>query len=115
MIELVIESAPPSLNRLMRYHWSKRVKVMDQWRRLIWAARCQVSGSPMVPLKKARITVERRSPGQLDKDNLYGSMKVVLDGLKNQQFIEDDSPDHIELTVTQIRGKARTTIQVEAA
>lgn len=115
MITLTVPAAPPGMNALMRMHWRQRVKTLTLWKRLIWSARCQISGSPPVPFKKANVTVERRSPGQLDPDNLYASMKVVLDSLKDQKFIEDDSPNHINLIVTQVRGKAQTTILLEAA
>ena len=39
---------------------------------------------------------------------------MVLDGLRSDNLIVDDSPEHIELTVTQCKGKQQTVIRIEA-
>lgn len=48
---------------------------------------------------KVRIT--RRAARLLDKDNLYGSIKWVCDGLRYEGLIPEDDPQAIELEVFQ--------------
>jgi hypothetical protein len=51
----------------------------------------------------------------LDKDNLYGSCKPLVDGLKYIGLIRDDKPEWIELECRQQTGKAKQTIIVVEA
>ena len=68
------------------------------------------------PIPRARVRVQRYSSGTLDPDNLAASCKGLLDVLCRVStthpyglgFIEDDSPDHIELIVTQEKCKRGT-------
>lgn len=115
MIELTIPATAPSLNALIRMHWTKRAKLVEQWKRFIWAARCEkLGGQAPKPLRRARVSIERRSPWLCDPDNAISSAKMVLDGLRSDNLIVDDSPEHIELTVTQCKGKQQTVIRIEA-
>lgn len=43
----------------------------------------------------------RYSPSQMDRDNLVSTFKFIGDSLKTIGIITDDSPDHIDLQVTQ--------------
>lgn len=99
---------------MLRMHWTKRSKQMDQWRRWVWAARCQAMVGKPVPPQRARVMIERRSPWLLDEDNLWSSAKFICDSLRANELIVDDSQKHIQLTVTQSKGKKQTTIRIEA-
>lgn len=44
----------------------------------------------------------------LDIDNLAGGSKFIIDALRYQGFIRDDSPDQIELSFAQIKVPKRT-------
>lgn len=39
----------------------------------------------------------------LDTDNAYGSVKDVVDGLRNAHLVRDDSPTEIKLEVEQVK------------
>src|ERR1700745_363750 len=111
MLTLVIPDAPPSLNRLLRMHWRARERLQDRWTHEIWAALRGNEGlgkGPVEPLLRAQVTIERRSPRELDTDNCYASMKPVVDSLKVLKLITDDNPEHLTLTVTQSRGPVQT-------
>lgn len=115
---LEIPRIAPSPNELLGKHWRVRFKNQQTWRQEIYYAvrAARVAGDARVlPYPKARVSIERRSRGTLDEDNLYGSAKPVIDGLRYAYVIVDDSPNHIRLTVTQSRGKARTRIEVTPA
>lgn len=115
MIELEINEATPSLNPLLGQFWAKRHKDRKRWRWLVRAARLAADAFPTAPLQKARITIVRHGRRQLDTDNLYGGTKLLVDSLVREGFVIDDSPDHIELIVTQKLTKTpKTTIRIEA-
>jgi Holliday junction resolvase RusA-like endonuclease len=54
-------------------------------------------------LAKAVVEITRYGVRQLDRDNLYASMKIPIDALRGAGVIENDTEDHITLTVTQER------------
>lgn len=66
------------------------------------------------PYQRAQVTINRQSRGQLDPDNLVGSVKPVIDALRHAAILVNDSPDHIQLTVTQSRGPALTRIEIQS-
>lgn len=113
MIELVIPRLLPSRNVADKMHWSGRHRLRKLWTQEIgWAlAQQQYRAGPFDP---AHVSIERRSPGELDPDNLTGSIKPVLDSLKANGVIVDDTPQHLELTVTQSKGSPQLTIRIQA-
>lgn len=102
-MRLEIPRVPPSPNNLLGAHWRHRAKNSELWRTEIAVAVHQAGGKPYRPWPRARVTIHRRSRGQLDPDNLVASMKPVIDGLRYAGVLLDDSPKHIELVVTQHR------------
>lgn len=112
MIELVINATPPGLNELRRWARTERYKEFARWNRWVFLALTEFSPRTPEPLARAKVNIERRSPGQLEPENLQGSCQVVLDVLREQGVIEDARPDRIELVATQSRGKPRTTIRI---
>ena len=103
MITLEIPRVPPSPNDLLGYHWRYRTQNSKVWRDEVYYALRAAGSKPRKPFLKARVEIDRRSRGVLDPDNLYGAMKPVIDGLRHAGVIEDDTPEHIELIVTQHR------------
>lgn len=56
--------------------------------------------------RRANVFIESRRTRLLDKGNLYGGAKPVLDSLKHFGLIVDDSPKWIEEEVFQTQVKA---------
>jgi len=93
-MELVlnIPKVPISLNRVLRLHWAKRRKLQKQWDKQVWACffhlephlRQQFSGKVEIHLE-----YHFRSSQVRDMDNF--TPKIILDALKNQHIIRDDS------------------------
>src|SRR5271170_3164699 len=116
VITLDIPRVPASLNETMRSHWRHRLREGKLWQREVWFALLQAGHSHLVPYARAKVTINRRSRGQLDPDNLVGSMKPVIDALRYAHVLLDDTPDHLELVVTQTRQhdlSPRTLIQIQ--
>lgn len=115
MIVLEIAATPPGLNRMLRMHWRARQALGKRWRKSIWVARCQAIQGRPEPIHRAKVVIERTSPNLLDTDNLYGSVKVVLDALRCNELIMNDDPQHLVLEVTQKKGPAHLRITIEDA
>jgi hypothetical protein len=52
----------------------------------------------------------------LDKDNLTGGAKSLADALVRTGLLPDDSPEHIDLTVEQIKvsgNESRTLVEID--
>jgi hypothetical protein len=114
MITLEIPEAVPSLNTMLRRHWSVDRKLKTKWGKLVWVAVRSQRLTVQSPLQRARITITRLSPRMLDPDNATGGCKHILDSLRLLDIIADDTPEHVELIVRQEKGKAGTRIQIEA-
>ena len=113
MIVFDIAKVAPGLNTLLRLHWRGRHAMQKIWDKILWEERVQIPARQW-PIEHAAIRITRHSLHTLDHDNLNGSAKIVLDALKHANIIADDSPAHIDLKITQCRGKPRTLIHIEA-
>jgi len=113
-----IQRPTPSLNRWQRLHWRARQRARVEW---IWLVREQVALRRWEPCTDCRtaVSITRYSPGNavtsrlLDRDNLWGGVKVLVDALVVCELIPDDDDDAIVLTVGQARsGTAATTVHL---
>ncbi len=79
----------PSLNVLLRTHWTKKAKMQEA---LLWKVKQQTrnrhSGEVIV-------TFHRKACKLMDWDNFSGSFKLVGDSLVKAKLIVDDKPDII--------------------
>ena len=86
----------PSLNKMLREHWSARIKRKNSYQLIIRSQMNKwnlVKAEPNQPFNLEIKTIRRR---KLDHDNLYGSMKYLIDALCNELFIWDDDTVHIK-------------------
>jgi hypothetical protein len=91
-------------------HWSERKRLSQYWYYLILSARPAV----FTALPHAKVVFTRHSKGTLDRDNLYGSAKIVIDALRYAGVIVDDSPEHLILDCQQERrAKKGLTVTAE--
>jgi Holliday junction resolvase RusA-like endonuclease len=115
VIELNIPEATPSLNVFNGRHWSHYRKHRKHWSTLVMVAKSQagIHGRPAYP--RSRVNVERYGARILDCDNYHGGLKALIDGLKDNGLIADDSHQHVELKATQHRsGERKTIVRIEA-
>ena len=117
MIVLHIDEPIPSLNKSISGHWSRQMKHRRRWQWLTRAAvlRAKILSPPK--WDRARIRIERYGARILDTDNVRGGAKALIDALKYEGIIADDSPAHIgEPEIRQFVSKERrTVVRVEAA
>ena len=68
---------------------------------------------PKIELKITRFYGYRKRA--LDKDNLYGACKPLIDAIRGYKIIPDDTPKHIDLYVEQEKSPNKTTFVEIAA
>ena len=104
---------PPTVNALMRGHWSTRARIKKAAVNRVVAA-MRAAGVPAATGKRrVTIAVEYGNRGHLsDPDNVP---KAVLDGLKRAAVLIDDTAEWCDCpTATVARGAAkRTTLVIE--
>ena len=118
-------------------HWRVKHRISQEWEREIWIAVAKNAGAGFVmeallcmnairavkrrAEQKMRVTVERHVPSKRnfirDDDNLRFSVKPLLDALKRQGYIKNDSRTWLEHpTPTQYvseDGKDYTIVTIE--
>jgi hypothetical protein len=103
MTRFRIPWVPPSNNRALRMHWTKR----DELVRVAATHVLAVAGRPSTPewaRVRVRIVMRRRRP--MDQDNAYGAVKPLVDALVRLGYAVDDSRRWMRLTVAPV-GVAR--------
>jgi hypothetical protein len=119
MIVLTIPELTPSLNVTRAGHWRTRHRRRKHWSMLVLVAKSEARVYDRPPaVGKARVIVERHGGRRLDQDNAVGGLKDLVDGLRDNGFIVDDDPEHLELQFVQypgVRKEGKTIIRIEAA
>ncbi len=107
-VRLRVEKAVKSLNYFVGRHWRVKHKETKEWEWVIRAAH-------KAPLPKASgkmdLTITSIRTRSLDKDNLTGGAKGLVDALKRLGAIVDDCPDLLNLDVRQEKAKNATHAQ----
>jgi Holliday junction resolvase RusA-like endonuclease len=101
MIDVTLPLDLVGANKLLRMHWRERKQYQTHvLNHLVVAG---VRWRERQPAKQAVTITRILGPKQrrMDTDNAHASCKQVLDGLKKQGVIFDDSPAWIDLTVNE--------------
>jgi len=118
MITLTIPELTPSLNITRAGHWRTRHQRRKHWSMLVLVAKSEARAFSVQKLERARVTIQRHGGRKLDEDNLAGGCKDLIDGLRDNGFIENDDPDHLTVRFEQhpgTRTPRQTIITIEAA
>lgn len=109
-----------------RMHWAVRHAYNRKVREAIVGESLVAGLGGVTPLERAYVVVTRTGPKLLDKDNLYSSIKPVVDALKAIRhskawnmdqwtrwgLIWDDDPAHCEIVARQEKGPYAVRIEV---
>lgn len=115
MIEIKIPGIPPSLNETMRMHWRKQREQSAFWHMQMIASGIRRKRPP-APYQKARVTVTYFFDSKQRRDPDNYAPKFLMDPLTREGIIQDDSFDHVSLTVQKggvDRKNPRTVIRIE--
>lgn len=110
---IIIPDVPPSLNVWQRMHWRKRGRLTRRFGDLLVA--CGARDVPEATGQKRKVSIIEYRKRMLDKDNLYGGVKPLVDAIKRLGLVVDDNEAWCELVVEQARalGVPQTVIKVE--
>jgi hypothetical protein len=107
-----IEAVPPSLNKYLRMHWAVKKKLRYTLGNLIviGLGGAEVDKNP----PKMRVQISVHSKGararMIDRDNLYGSCKPLIDAMRDVGLIRNDSPKWLDLGVCENRDDGPFTV-----
>ena len=107
-----VPRSPNGPNGLLRMHWARRRRYADGWYWLVF--RAMGGDAHCCGELRATVRIHQVRRRLLDTDNLYASVKPVLDAMRKTGLIFDDSAKWCDLTVTQEVGRpVRTLIEME--
>lgn len=87
-LEFEIKGLPKTLNTNSS-NWRVKAGEVRKWKNLVLYS--VGYKKPQYPLEKAKLTLTRHSSTKIDYDNLVGSFKPIIDGLKLAGVILDDN------------------------
>lgn len=97
-------------------HWSDRHRYAAAWAQHIYIEYLRkYKAKPKQAEAKCYIEITSLRTRMLDKDNLIGGCKGLVDSLKKLEMIVDDSPKWVEVKYDQIvvsKGKQQTVIEI---
>jgi Holliday junction resolvase RusA-like endonuclease len=117
MIRLTLPGVIPSLNQRERMHWAKRARSKQA---MLWAIRSSY-GKPFPKRdigrqRKCRVAIHvYHKTRRMDIDNLHGAIKPIIDILRQNGFIYNDSWKWLDLGLTQgiDKDNPRVDIRIE--
>lgn len=112
MIKLTLPIVTESNNKLLRMHWAvrRRLKVGYMDELLVAMNTSNYATRELQAQKKRECHIISYRKRLLDKDNLYGGIKPLVDCLVEWKLLKDDSPDNVTLIVKQKKSKHPKTI-----
>ena len=111
---VTIPWVPPTLNKMLRSHWSKRKK--DLQTVSIYLAGAGISRPRERESRKIRVAVQIYRKNPTDRDGNQGSCKVIFDSIVRLGLARDDSEKWMEQVVLPVivdRKNPRTEISIE--
>ncbi len=113
---LTIPAVPPSINKILRMHWTDKRDLLSLW--ILEIRGAMGDKVPPVPQCKMRVVVTIHNSRAYDKDNAYGACKVIFDAMKILGLIFDDRDQFLEAEVKQeksTRAERHTVIEISKA
>lgn len=114
VIEFTIPKATPSLNTMLRLHYTKRSEQQKAWDWYVFLAwQNSKKFVFMVPVK-VQYTIRFSSTQKRDLDNYIGGTKYVTDSLKRTFLTRDDSEWLQEISVKfELGTEEQTLVHIE--
>jgi|TARA_R100001463_G_scaffold579_4_gene2459 hypothetical protein len=94
-----------SRNVLDRQHWAKKSVLKKEYALLIRNQMRLNNIEEVTEPKKLNLNIVSTRKRLLDYDNLVGGCKQLIDALIEENYIYDDSPKWLELSVQQVLNK----------
>jgi Holliday junction resolvase RusA-like endonuclease len=107
----------PSANRLLRMHWTARTRLQKAISKDVMAALAGWRAVNDLEIPRARaqaqfVVFKKRGVGRTDQDNLAAGLKLIIDGLKQNGLIVDDSPAWFMFTAMERRASKEPRVEI---
>lgn len=111
---------PHSPNSLNRMHWGTKKAWKEAWEEEVgWAWQSvrqkYTAISHKLPYNKTILEIYVFTSRPMDKDNMYGSMKGVIDGVVKSGLVKDDSFDCLKTKTIVVPVNKREGEHIEMA
>jgi len=94
-------------------HWSQRHRAVKALREATWVRLLEVGGARLVPFPKATLEYHLHWCGKpIDQDGLCQGAKPILDEIVSAGYLEDDSPQYVEIVVKYTRVAHRADVRL---
>lgn len=108
-VEIYLLLEVPSRNTLDKMHWSKRHRFSQMVETMLWPFR-RGAWKATGPRSVLIIAARKR---KLDRDNLVGGCKGVIDALVRCGFLIDDDEQHCAIQFKQeLCGKVKPSVRI---
>lgn len=99
VIRFAIGTLPPSLNQLERMHWAVKKRLRTRFAKEILYELWDDGPypEPSVPGKLCMSTTIYWKTRRLDEDNAMGSLKIIIDAMRDIGLIYRDSPKWLKI------------------
>lgn len=106
---------PYNVNRLRILHWATRAKWTKAWREQTAWALLQKKKEWQGFTGRINLVITNFTISTMDRDNLYGSAKPIIDALRDVGLIKDDTEEYLNLEVKQevVEKKERQRVEME--
>ena len=97
-IQFTIAPPPPSPNKMLRLHYFQRNDITHGiYTQVLAAVRAITIKRPVFGHRLIVIEAKRHAPRKMDPDNFIGSLKPVIDGLRQCGAIADDTVKQVQI------------------
>lgn len=101
LCKIELSRTTPSPNEMLRWHWTQRHKLKLDYGWSLVAEGARDKKNQAKDKEKRRVEIYSYRKQLLDPDNLYGSVKLLLDAMIDMKLIYDDSLEYLSLSVYQ--------------
>ena len=107
---LTIPLSVPSLNKVFRWHWAKKLRLRKTYQIYIRSAMNKLKYRKTKKKEAFELVITTTVKRKYDYDNLVGGAKILVDALVREGFIYDDSPLYVKTRYSQFTGSKEMTV-----
>lgn len=98
---ILVPKISKSINRTHGSHWSIARRERDEWSRWLEVS---IDKPPKAESKRSLLIERWACSNGLDRDNLYGSYKQLIDAIRGAGIIVDDSDKWLDLQCVNVKS-----------
>lgn len=112
MIKFEVEGKPVSLNQIYTKHWTKR----SQDKQILWwkikTSLIKAKISHQALDRSVEIQFIFNVKRQIDVDNCAGTVKMIIDYLREWGLLKNDSPEFVKKISIEVRQSMKELVEI---